>query len=168
MKNTYMNYLDWPTIPNDIIPSVQSIIDKPMRDRGKYNNIFFHPKSINDNVSNWIMNNICPILASEIKMIQYQVIYPNLPIHIDSGSRRVGLNYLLQSGGKNAETKIYNVDREEIISSTNINPFIWHYIITEMPHTVSNIEDVRVGISIVLTKKGEDIFFEQINYSPRE
>jgi hypothetical protein len=173
--NSLIDYIDLPEIPKDLLPDVQWIINKPKIDRSKQglNNQIFHPKNIdNQPLADWLSKNIVNALTGNtirtdtpFTYFRYQVIYPNFPIHIDKFARRAGINYLLQTGGENVLTQVYNKE-SEIIESKKIDVNKWHYLIAEQPHNAVNIETVRVAVAITLRPDEEDIFFKKIGYVP--
>lgn len=171
-----IDYVDLPEIPKDLIPDVQWIIDKPRIDRAKHglNNTIFHPKNIdNQPLADWLSENIVksitgklPDFSTPFTYFRYQVIYPNFPIHIDKFARRAGINYLLQLGGDNVLTQVYD-DEKKLLESKKIELNKWHYLIAERPHNAVNIETVRVAIALTLRAEEENIFFKKINYVPK-
>ena len=168
--NNLIDYIDLPEIPKELLPDVQWIIDKPKIDRSKqgWNNNVFHPKTIdNQPLADWLSENVVKALTGDVvfKYFRYQVMYPGFPIHVDNYGRRAAINYLLQTGGDNVLTQIYNKD-SEVIESKKIDINKWHYLISEQPHNAANIETVRVAVAITLEAHDEEKFFKQIGYVP--
>lgn len=174
--SAFIDYLNLPEVPTELLPSAQWIIDKPRIDRSKtgLNNPIFHPKNIdNPPLAEWLSENIVKTLIGKpirtdtpFTYFRYQVIYPNFPIHIDKFARRAGINYLLQLGGDNVLTQVYD-DDHKVIDSKKIELNKWHYLIAERPHNAINIEGIRVAIAITLRADEEEIFFQKINYKPK-
>ena len=142
MTQQYIKYLDFPKIPEDLLESVEDILNKP-RFISIVKADYFQTRPINQNLQDWLTNH----LAFEFDA-RYQLIYTGLPIHKDL-ARTIAYNYLLVSGGHDVKTIIYDNDKN--ILETYIIPLkTWHSINTDMYHGVDGIllNNVRVALSI--------------------
>lgn len=74
----------------------------------------------------------------------------NNAIHKD-GSRIYALNYMIDTGGKNAQFKVYD-DNKNLISNYLQKPGEWVILNTQKYHSVCNIETKRVALSIQFFK----------------
>jgi hypothetical protein len=142
----YIEYLDLPSIPEHLIESIQDIINKPPKDFSNVSSeyAYFKTRYVNDDLKSWLQT----IFDSEIYP-QYQLVYNGLPIHIDKGNRIVAYNYLLDAGGDNVRTAVYD-DKYKLLQIEKIELKRWHRINTSMLHGVHGIQSnkVRVAISI--------------------
>ena len=142
----YIEYLDLPTIPEYLIESIPDIINKPPKNSSNVSSdyAYFKTRYVSDNLKSWLQS----IFDFEIYP-QYQLVYDGLPIHIDRGNRVVAYNYLLDSGGDNVRTAVYD-DKYKLLQIEKIEVNRWHRINTGMLHGVHGIkpDKVRVAISI--------------------
>ena len=142
----YIEYLDLPTVPENLIESITDIINKPPK---VYSAVpseydFFKTRNVNDDLASWLQS------IFEFKIYaQYQLVYKGLPIHIDKGNRTTAYNYLLATGGENVRTAVYN-EKYKPLQIEQLELKRWHRINTGMLHGVHGIEPdkVRVAISI--------------------
>ena len=142
----YIEYLDLPPVPENLIESITDIINKPPK---LYSAVpsdyyFFKTRNVNDDLAEWLQS------IFEYKIYsQYQLVYNGLPIHIDKGNRINAYNYLLDTGGKNVKTAVYN-ENYRPLQIEQLELKRWHRINTGMLHGIHGIEPdkVRVAISI--------------------
>jgi len=134
-----IEYLNLPSIPDDLIESIGSIISKT--------NHTFHSK-------NYILHSTSNELNDYLKTIfnfkfvsHYQIIKSEIPIHIDINDRTTAYNYLLAAGGNNVVTAIYD-SNYCVIQSEQIQLKRWHQINTGKLHGVHGITGLRVGLTI--------------------
>jgi hypothetical protein len=135
----YIEYLDLPNIPEHLIDSIQDIIDKPMLTSGFR---YFKNKPVSNELKMWLQS----VFDFEIHP-SYQFIYDGLPIHIDRGNRISAYNYLLDTGGDNVITTVYNQERIPL-QSEKIELKRWHRINTGMLHGVYGINPDKIRISL--------------------
>jgi hypothetical protein len=147
----YIEYIDLPKVPEQLIESIQDIINRPPKD---FSNVsaeytYFKTRYVNDDLKSWLQN----IFNYEIYP-QYQLVYKGLPIHVDKGNRIVAYNYLLDTGGDNVRTAIYD-DKYKLLQIEKLELRRWHRINTGMLHGVHGIQSdkVRVAISIGVDTK---------------
>ena len=140
----FINYLLLPTIPNEVLESLETIRAKPYATGTLYDNILrFKLKDVNPELIEYLQT-IFPFPIS----CRYQFVFRGLPVHIDN-DREYAINYLLDTGGKNVVTNIHNSNLR-IIESVSIEPFKWHSIQTSNLHSVDNIDPdtTRIAISV--------------------
>lgn len=99
--------------------------------------------------------------------VSVQVIKKGVPVHVDIG-RTAALNYIIETGGSNVTTAFFNID--DFIQDRNrsnlrlfpkldcppakpihevcIRPNRWHWLNVSIPHTVLNIENERIAITV--------------------
>ena len=139
----YITYLDFPNIPDDLLESIEDILNKP-RCESIVIQDYFQTRLVNKNLEDWLEKNLpCKF------MVRYQIIYPGLPIHKDMGNRKVAYNYLLAQGGTNVKTMIFD-DTKKLLQSETLPLKTWHSIKTDMYHTVVGVKHntPRVALSI--------------------
>ena len=140
----YITYLDLPNIPEDLLESVEDILNKP-----RYESIvkhdFFQTRPISKNLQDWLEKNI-PYDFS----VRYQIIYPGLSIHKDMGNRKLAYNYLLSLGGNNVRTMIFD-DSKKLLQSETLPLRTWHSIKTDMYHGVFGLQPDIPRISLSVT-----------------
>jgi hypothetical protein len=145
----YIEYLDLPTVPENLIEPIQDIINKPPKDFSTIepDNEYFQTRYVNDDLMAWIQT-----LFDYKVQAQYQLVYKGLPIHIDRGNRVFAYNYLLDTGGDDVRTAVYD-NRFQLLQSEKLEVKRWHRLSTGMRHTVHGIDEdkVRAAISIGFT-----------------
>jgi hypothetical protein len=143
----YIEYLNLPPVPEHLIESITDIINKPPKAYSavpaEYN--FFKTRDVNDDLAEWLQS----IVKYKIYP-QYQLIYNGLPIHIDKGNRINAYNYLLDTGGKNVKTVVYN-ENYKPLQIEQLELKRWHRINTGMLHGVHGIEPDKVRVAISIT-----------------
>ena len=142
----YIKYVDLPRIPKHLIEPLKNIINKPSRDfnyvSAEYK--YFKLKPVNNDLKSWLQ----PLFEFEI-FPQYQLVYDGIPIHVDA-DRIFAYSYLLDTGGDNVETAIYD-ENHKLLQSEILELKRWHYINTSMLHGVHGINPLKVRIAISVT-----------------
>lgn len=147
----YIKYLDhFPTVPENLLDPVESIVAQSSENMLVRNFAHFQYKTINNDLDAWI--------HSKFRMkcyAKYQVIYQGIPIHKDNpafpGDRRIAFNYILEPGGPNVITTVYDEDKTTILQSECIFPKKWHSLVVEKYHGVHGIQDMnnpRVALTV--------------------
>ena len=139
----YITYLDFPNIPEDLLESIEVILNKP-RCESIVTQDYFQTRLINKNLEVWLEKNLpCKFMA------RYQIIYPGLTIHKDMGNRKVAYNYLLALGGNSVKTIIFD-DNKKLLQSETLPLRTWHSIKTDMFHGVFGLykDTPRISLSI--------------------
>jgi hypothetical protein len=142
----YIEYLDLPKIPEHLLESIQDIIIKSPKNFSSVATEYpyFKTRYINDDLQSWLQS----IFYFKV-YAQYQLIYNGLPIHIDKNNRVTAYNYLLNAGGDNVKTSIYD-NNYKILQSERIDLKRWHRINTGMLHGVHGIQSNNVRVSLSL------------------
>jgi len=142
----YIEYIDLPTIPEHLIEPLPEIINKSPKNFSYVSSeyAYFKTRYVNDDLKSWLQ----PLFEFEIHP-QYQLVYDGLPIHVDRGNRIFAYNYLLDTGGNDVKTAIYD-ENHKLLQSEKLELKRWHRINTAMPHSVHGINPnkVRIAISI--------------------
>jgi hypothetical protein len=146
----YIKYLNIPTVPEELLDSIDSIVNQNKENMIVRDFQHFQYKTINPKLDKWVY--------SVFKMncyAKYQVIYNGIPIHKDNpafpGDRRIAFNYLLETGGTNVVTTVYDEDKITIMQSERIPVKTWHSLVVEKYHGVEGIEDInkpRVALTV--------------------
>ena len=145
MISDYIVYLDLPPVPEELLYPIQDIINAPPKPGSNLPDSFyyFQVRAVSDKLTEWAQDifktNCYP---------QYQVIREGLIIHKDLG-RYVAFNYILQPGGDNVSTNIYDEDKN-LICSEIIQPKRWHRLKTDVYHDVTGMTTDRVAVSVEL------------------
>jgi hypothetical protein len=147
----YIEYLTLPPVPEYLIEPLQDIINKSPKNFSHLSSeyAYFKTRHVNDDLKLWLQS----IFDFEV-WPQYQLIFDGLPIHIDKGNRIFAYNYLLNTGGDNVKTAVY--DKNNILlQCETLELKRWHRINTGMPHTVHGIDPdkIRIAISIGFQQK---------------
>ena len=153
--NDYLVYLDLPTIPEELLESIEEIINKPPKE---HTNVpahftYFETRPVNPRLTEW-MNDIFKTSIGA----QYQIVKPNITIHKDIG-RNVAFNYLLKTGG-DAHTCFFDDDKH-LLHMEKIPVNRWHRIRTDVYHNVIGVTSDRVSVSMMLSdyKWNDPLFF---------
>ena len=142
----YIKYIDLPRVPKHLIEPLRHIITKPPKN-GSYVSAeyaYFKTKHVKNDLNLWLQS----LLKFEVQA-QYQLVYDGLPIHVDK-HRIFAYNYLLDAGGDNVETAIYD-ENHKLLQSEKLELNRWHRIDTGMPHCVHGIDPDRVRIAISIS-----------------
>jgi hypothetical protein len=142
---SFFNYVDLPNVPEYLLESIDSIINKP---NSEFSSVpkgyaYFHTKPISNELLVWIET----VFDRKVHA-GYQIIKEGIHIHKDYG-RLVAFNYLLQTGGSNVSTNIYDEDKN-LIHSEIIMPKKWHCLKTDVFHDVRGMSTERIALSIAL------------------
>ena len=147
----YIEYIDLPPVPEHLIEQLQDIVNKPPKNFSyvSQENQFFKTRYVSNDLKSWLQ----PLFEFEIYP-QYQLVYDGLPIHIDKGNRIFAYNYLLDTGGDDVKTAVYD-ENYKLLQSEKLELKRWHRLNTGMLHTVYGMDPnrVRIALSIGLHKK---------------
>lgn len=139
----YIEYVNLPNIPENLLELPEDILNKP-RSNSIVKQDFFQARPISNELQDWLEKNL------PFKFVaQYQIIYLGLPIHKDEANRKLAYNYLLDQGGNNVKTIIFDDDKK-ILQSEILPLKTWHSIKTDMFHGVFGLEKniPRVSLSV--------------------
>ena len=147
---SHIEYINLPNVPEHLIEPIQDIINKKPKHYSSVTSEYEYFKT--KNVSQELKDFLQSIFDFEIYP-QYQLVYDGLPIHIDKGNRVIAYNYLLDTGGDNVHTIVYDSNYKPLeIKKLELKK--WHSINTSMLHGVHGIMPNRVRIAISI---GSDI-----------
>ena len=150
----YITYLDLPSIPQELLESVDEILNKPFSQGTAFDrDPDFRLKDVPNDTANYIKS----IFDMDIN-IRYQLINRDLPLHVDKVDRRIAFNYLLDPGGENVLTNVFDNDMN-LTDSIKIETHKWHRLQTSMPHLVKNIQTTRIAISVGVPNYNEQLLF---------
>lgn len=143
MIDDYLVYLDLPAIPEELLYPIHDIITMPPKPNSKVpaSYYYFQTRLVSEQLSQWVTD----IFKMDC-YAQYQLIREGVHIHKDVG-RNVAFNYILQTGGENVRTNIYDEDKN-LICSDIIQPKRWHRLKTDVFHDVTGMTTDRVAVSV--------------------
>ena len=147
----YIDYIDLPNIPEELLESYTDILNKPSLPINNYsgNPLPAIMKSIQRReVSNNLIEWLQTILEFPVRA-QYLILSTNAPIHKDPKRRPQAYNYIINAGGDNVVTTIYS-DNFVVLKSLVIPEKTWHYLDTGRFHSVRGIskDQYRIVLSI--------------------
>jgi len=169
MDTSYIEYIDLPIIPKELIPEAKAIIDLPIwgfdTDGGGYHKADnkYSTKKISMTVKDWMVENF------NFDFVANFVVFNGaIPAHKDM--RTSAYNYLLDTGGEDIKTTVWQgeISKEDYESYTGYNeritsgdnnlialqsmviePFRWHKLRTDLMHSVNGTYSrPRVMISV--------------------
>jgi hypothetical protein len=148
----YIEYLDLPHIPDELIEGYDVILNHPVfvnQRNQESNTSFYSTRRLQEKLYWWLRRKdiAWPWQINKVNT-QYQILSSDVPVHRDIG-RTVAYNYILYPGGDNVVTNIYNVYKQ-VIESVCIEPFRWHRINVSKLHGVHNIVPGLNRISITV------------------
>lgn len=151
----YINYLDFPSVPEHLLDSVSSILAGPNISYVTKQD-FFQQRAANSELIQWAEENIHGV-PFKFKA-QYQIIGHGIPIHRDVGyqgstPRTLAINYILDTGGDNIRTVIYD-NNKNILESHVIQPMKWHSIQVNMLHCVLGLVPGKFRVALSLSPIG--------------
>lgn len=151
----FIEYLNIPPVPEELIDPISEIIEQdPLAVNGVAGGLAaFQIRGCKPELNDWCRQNIpLPVTGA-----MYQIIYPGLPIHIDSYTR-TNINYVIFAGGPNVVTTVYDATdyRVELnpLQSVRIEERRWHKIKVDQMHGISGIESInapRVSIRLQIS-----------------
>lgn len=81
-------------------------------------------------------------------IVRYQIIRHGLPIHKDSIDGNYKINYILDLGGNNVETRWYSEDKKTLLKRAVLKKNCWYVLNVKKFHDVVNVESTRLSITI--------------------
>lgn len=160
----YITYLDYPEIPKELLEDSIDIYNKPRSDTAgaPFSYSYFRPKDVPPILAEWATDTFqMPVI------VKYQIILKGIHIHKDVGNRLVALNYLLETGGDNVSTVVYDEDTYTSIQSEVIPLHKWHRLTTCKFHTVKNINPETFRLSVSVTPVDQMGYIRQ-HFTPEQ
>lgn len=144
----YIEYLDYPPLPEHLVESVDTIINRENFDPDwTYEN--YVTKTLPAELADWLSKNLDVELE---RQPLYQVLRNIVPIHKDVDGRPYAYNYLLYTGGDSVATSFYD-DNKKLVYSEKILLDRWHRLSAQHYHSVVGFDPNSIRISITLTPK---------------
>jgi len=145
----YIKYLNFPSVPDHLLESVNDIINKPCENMLVKDFDTFQYKPVRQDLLDWLNNNIKGKFYAK-----YQVIYAGIPIHKDNpafpGDRRIAYNYIIDTGGPNVITSVYD-ENKILIESEHLPAKTWHSLVVERYHGVEGIDPNHPRVALTVT-----------------
>jgi hypothetical protein len=148
----YIDFIDLPSVPEELLESITQIMTKPtiviLSYEGKPVSIeSIQRKKVSDQLNEWLQS-VCNFSV----VSQYLLLNSNSPIHRDPRIRPRAYNYLLDTGGSNVITTVYDND-QTILKSMVIPSKTWYCLETGRLHGVQGIEPGRWRIVLSINIK---------------
>jgi len=145
----YLKYLNYPEIPEELLHTPEEIVNLPTEEMVVRDFPAFYYKPVKPKLDAWLRT-----IFKFNFYVKYQVIQKGIPIHFDKpafkGDRRVAYNYLLQLGGNNVITSVYDKDLN-VLESECLPLKRWHSLRVEMLHGVDGIEELNNRVAVTVT-----------------
>lgn len=135
---------DLPAPPSELILALEEI--EHLQDDsvggmfGKPNNYRKYP--VNAELADWLQS-----AFPDCDTFDYQIIRKGLRVHKDV-ARTECYNFLVDNGGPNSRTTWYQDDKETITHTEIIPSQVWHKLQVDVFHGVSDVDEVRIGITV--------------------
>jgi len=147
----YFEYVDFKSIPDELIESFNQIINKPTQSALKKDYpLKYYPwlviKPVKDDLKQFLES----LFPFEV-FISYQLVYNGLTIHKDT-HRLYHYLYLIELGGDEVYTNFYN-DQKILIESTIFPLKQWVKLDAQTFHNVTGIPNNNVRAAVVVTPK---------------
>lgn len=133
-----------PIIPKSLLSSLEEI--------ETFKN-FFPDKNFNHTYASYeVPNELNKFLQNFFDysiVVRYQVIKKKLPIHIDVNTKSK-FNYLIKSGGNQVKTRWWDDVKNPTkkLQECEMKELEWYYLIVDVPHDISEIENTRISITV--------------------
>lgn len=141
--SNYLVYINIPPVPEVLLEPINTIVNKPPKPNSNVSSSyhFFQTRLVSDELQQWAQDTFKrPCYA------QYQIIREGVMIHKDRG-RNVAFNYLLDTGGPDVRTNVYD-ESKQLVFSEAIPERTWHRLKTDVFHDVRGMVSDRVALSI--------------------
>jgi hypothetical protein len=139
-ESRYIQYLNLPPIPEDIILEFPKSLDKY-----KYKDVYttYHwSDSYTEKLNVWAQKYICPDMYFAV-----QIIDGDLVVHKDVPTL-TKLNCVIETGGDNVFTKFWSNNKTDLLASYKIEPFKWHILKADTFHSVDGIDAGKIRLCI--------------------
>jgi hypothetical protein len=152
----YIDYINFPNVPEELLESTNDILGKETRSVNTYEGDTLpissghkHAgsitrKEISRDLKKWLQS-VCSFPVDA----RYLILTSDAPIHRDPKYRPQAYNYIIQAGGNNVATTVYN-DDFKILKSLVIPEKTWYCLNTEKLHGVQGIlqNELRIVLSV--------------------
>jgi hypothetical protein len=136
----YLQYINLPQIPKDILSSVCLDFDAYQAKSGWDNYVW--TDTFNTEVNDWCKKNICQDMYWG-----FQIITGDIKKHKDQGTRTKFV-YLLQTGGDQVYTRFWDDSGETLLDEYLIESNRWHVLKVDSVHSVEGVAKGSVRFSI--------------------
>ena len=140
-KPRYIQYLELPTIPKDIVDYLTLDLDK-YKQAKTTGNPYQWTDNGNQELDAWGKKHICPDMY-----FAFQIMWGHLPMHYDIGTK-TKLTYVLETGGDDVVTTFFDADGTTVLDSYCIEPHRWHIFKADTQHSVQNIQPGQFRLSV--------------------
>jgi hypothetical protein len=151
----FIDYIDLPTIPVELLEHPSDIISKgsiPIGHPDKPGfiinpNFSIQRKLINKPLKEWLYS-----VFNYKVTVQYLLLNSNSSIHKDPKTRPQAYNYVIDTGGPNVVTTVYDEDRSTVLKSLTVPAKTWYCLDTGRYHGVTGIEENTWRILLSIDK----------------
>lgn len=137
----YIQYLNLPLIPQDILDSVPRDFDLYQGHKNEQFKTYLWSDSHNKELNHWCQANICPDMY-----FGFQIITGDMQAHKDTGTL-TKIVYLIETGGDAVSTNFFD-DQDNLVASYHILKHRWHVLKADTKHSVTNIQPGQVRFSV--------------------
>jgi hypothetical protein len=142
-KPRYIQYLNLPQIPDDLLQKINKDFNSYKKQPGHYNqDTYWWSDSFNNEINDWCQKNICADMY-----FGFQASTGNLDLHKDHVTK-TKLTYLLDCGGDNVLTEFFDDDYRTKLATYIIQKNRWHIFKADTSHRVLNVESGKIRFSI--------------------
>ena len=159
----YIDYIDLPNIPEELLESSDDILNKEslsvyssegglLSITTKHGTNSVIRKEVSKNLIKWLQS-ICDFPVSA----RYLILNSRVPIHRDPKARPRAYNYIIDAGGGNVTTTVYD-DDYTLLKSLVIPEKTWHCLDTGRLHGIEGISENRSRIVLSISYTGSKVF----------
>ena len=171
--------LDLPKLPDELKNHIRSLVLNPEYDEKfrlicqKYHSNYNYVDRLriprDDKLSAYVDEHFAPLLGKSLMSLilcvsNYRDTKASFPVHTDQ-DRKVAFSYVIDAGGSNVETVLYdkknkNKEHSDIIRYNKVNPVVskkleedvWYCWNPRVFHSVEGVETTRIKIELVFEK----------------
>lgn len=159
----YIDYINLPNIPEELLESSNDILNKEtlsvntyeggaLSIATKHGTNSITRKEVPNNLIKWLQS-ICDFPVSA----RYLILNSRVPIHRDPKTRPRAYNYIIDAGGENVTTTVYD-DDYTVLKSLVIPEKTWHCLETGRLHGLEGISENRNRIVLSISYTGSKVF----------
>jgi hypothetical protein len=151
----FIDYIDLPKIPVELLEHPSDIISRgsiPIGNPDKPGfiinpNFPIQRKLINKPLKEWLYS----VFNYQVT-VQYLLLNSNSSIHKDPKTRPQAYNYVIDTGGPNVVTTVYDEDKSTVLKSLTVPAKTWYCLDTGRYHGVTGIEENTWRILLSIDK----------------
>lgn len=133
----FIQYVNFPSIPTEILQSISTNINDYQFESGSY-----WTDQHNQILNNWCQANICNSMY-----FAFQCFSDSVGLHKDHETQ-IKLNYIITTGGNQVITEFLANDKTTKLAEYQIEPHRWHLFQANVYHCVQGIEPGQTRFAI--------------------